>query len=211
MTFAAVAMRVSSWGARPCRRPNRPRPRDAAPAQRGPFGAGTADRPYRQHRTGFADWRHRMVLRNLPDLRSQSRRTRAPARGRHIELIRGRAGESADFELEACDAQGRLAATWPTDRLALRRQSRPDRRAGSCGETKRPLPASPEEWPTGHRATHGQSWPVMASHGQFISIKWPIAQPPILVPACLKNPLPDDNARPRSRECPGCRSCSLRR
>jgi hypothetical protein len=36
------------------------------------------------------------------------RRARPRARW-HIELIRCRAGESADFELEACDAQGRLA------------------------------------------------------------------------------------------------------
>jgi hypothetical protein len=35
----------------------------------------------------------------------------------HIELIRCRADESAYFELEACDAQGRLGATWPTDWL----------------------------------------------------------------------------------------------
>ncbi|MGZ9086948.1 MAG: damage-inducible protein, partial [Rhodoplanes sp.] len=27
----------------------------------------------------------------------------------HLELIRCRAGESADFEVEACDAKGRLA------------------------------------------------------------------------------------------------------
>ena len=49
----------------------------AAPAQRGPFGARSADRPYRQHRTGFANWRHRMVRRNLPDLRSRSESARA--------------------------------------------------------------------------------------------------------------------------------------
>ncbi|PNE10740.1 MAG: hypothetical protein CR217_12685 [Beijerinckiaceae bacterium] len=48
----------------------------AAPAQRGPFGARSADRPYRQHRTGFANWRHRMVRRNLPGLRSRSESAR---------------------------------------------------------------------------------------------------------------------------------------
>jgi protein ImuA len=56
-----------------------------------------------------------------------------PGVGRHrwlVELIRARAGESADFELEACDGTGRLAV--PAD-LADRPGAAEGRRRGAAG------------------------------------------------------------------------------
>lgn len=56
-----------------------------------------------------------------------------PGVGRHrwlVELIRARAGESADFELEACDETGRLAL--PAD-LAHRPATAEGRRRGTFG------------------------------------------------------------------------------
>ena len=56
-----------------------------------------------------------------------------PGVGRHrwlVELIRARAGESADFELEACDGAGRLAL--PAD-LANRSSQAESRRRGASG------------------------------------------------------------------------------
>jgi protein ImuA len=56
-----------------------------------------------------------------------------PGVGRHrwlVELIRARAGESADFELEACDGTGRLAV--PAD-LAHRPDAADSRRRGAAG------------------------------------------------------------------------------
>jgi len=46
-----------------------------------------------------------------------------------VELIRARAGESADFELEACDEKGRLAI--PAE-LVYRSAAAPDRRRGAA-------------------------------------------------------------------------------
>ena len=57
----------------------------------------------------------------------------APGVGRHrwlVELIRARAGESADFELEACDDTGRLAV--PAE-LADRPAAAQGRRRGAAG------------------------------------------------------------------------------
>lgn len=56
-----------------------------------------------------------------------------PGVGRHrwlVELIRARAGESADFELEACDGTGRLAV--PAD-MAHRPGAAESRRRGAAG------------------------------------------------------------------------------
>ena len=56
-----------------------------------------------------------------------------PGVGRHrwlVELIRARAGESADFELEACDDTGRLAV--PAD-LVHRPAAAEGRRRGASG------------------------------------------------------------------------------
>jgi protein ImuA len=59
----------------------------------------------------------------------RSTRLPVPGVGRarwHIELIRSRAGESADWELEACDAKGRLAV--PADLVDRQAETRDGRR-----------------------------------------------------------------------------------
>jgi protein ImuA len=47
-----------------------------------------------------------------------------------VELIRCRAGESADFEMEACDAQGRLALPTDLDHRPAAKEARNRRTAG---------------------------------------------------------------------------------